>query len=323
MRAIVNTAPGRLEWLEVPCPEPGPGQVRVRTAACGICATDLVMIDGWERTGFPSIPGHEWAGWVDAVGPGVQSALVGQRCVADNVWTDGGEVGFEYPGGYGEYLVTEARNLYALPASLPLAQASLLEPLAVCLRGLHRWQTGDARAALVLGDGPIGLLLTVLLRRQGVEGVVLVGGRPARLALARELGATQTADYHQAGTALAEMLMSLPGAPFPCVAEASGAAAAAAAAVLVAARGGRVLIAGDYGRATAGWPWNHLLHRELTLVGTNTGAGAWAEAVQLAVSGAVPLGRLVSATYPATAFAEAVAAVRERRDLVKVVLTWE
>ena len=115
MKAIVNTAPNRLELLDWPLPHPGPGQVRIRTGACAICATDLNMIAGWERTGTPAIPGHEWAGTVDAVGEGADPALPGRRCVGDNILSDGGEVGFEHPGGYGEYFLTEANNLHFLP----------------------------------------------------------------------------------------------------------------------------------------------------------------------------------------------------------------
>ena len=102
MKAIVNTALNQLEWQDISLPQPAGGQVRVRTAACGICATDLQMIAGWTRTGFPSISGHEWAGIVDAVGAGVDAGLIGQHCVAENVLADGGEVGFEHPGGYAE-----------------------------------------------------------------------------------------------------------------------------------------------------------------------------------------------------------------------------
>ena len=139
MKAIVNTGPGRLEMLELPTPSPGPGEVRIRTAACGVCATDLEMIAGWERTGFPAIPGHEWSGVVDEVGEGVNEALRGQLCVAENVLADGGEVGFEHPGGYGEYLITEAAKVHVLPARLSPAVATLIEPLAVCVRGLCRY----------------------------------------------------------------------------------------------------------------------------------------------------------------------------------------
>src|SRR5512136_3093109 len=130
MKAIVNTGPNRLEFLEVPMPQPGPGQVRIRTGACGICATDMLMIAGWDRTGFPSIPGHEWAGTVDELGEGVDQALLGRRCTGENALSTGGEVGFENPGGYGEFFVTEARNIYPLPARFPFRTAALMEPLA-------------------------------------------------------------------------------------------------------------------------------------------------------------------------------------------------
>ena len=120
MKAIVNTGPGRLEWLDRPTPPPGNGQVRIRVCACAVCATDLAMIAGWERTGFPAVPGHEWSGVVDAVGPGADGALAGRACVAENVQADGGEVGFEHPGGYGQYLLTDAANVHPLPGDFPL-----------------------------------------------------------------------------------------------------------------------------------------------------------------------------------------------------------
>ena len=73
------------------------------------------MISGWERTTFPAVPGHEWSGTVDAVGLGVNPSLVGKLCVAENVLSDGGEVGFEHFGAYTEYLLTEASRLHVLP----------------------------------------------------------------------------------------------------------------------------------------------------------------------------------------------------------------
>ena len=196
MKAIANIAPGKLAWLDVPKPEPGPGEVRIRTAACGICATDIAMIAGWERTGVPSIPGHEWAGRVDAVGQGVELHLVGQPCVAENDLADGGEVGFEHPGGYAQYLISEARNVYPLPAAYPLKQAALIEPLAVVVRGLKRiglvGHLKPPKQALIFGDGPIGLIALLLLRHYGIQDVSLAGGREPRLALARSLGAAAT-----------------------------------------------------------------------------------------------------------------------------------
>jgi len=324
MKAIVNTGPGRLEMLEWPMPEAGPGQVRVRTGACGICATDLEMIAGWDRTGFPSIPGHEWSGTVDTVGPGVQRTLLGRCCVAENVLSDGGEVGFEHPGGYAEYLVTEADKVHVLSDSFPLDTAALIEPLAVCVRGMHRLCGKGTRRALVLGDGPIGLLSVALLARASVEQIVMVGGRNARLALGRELGASAALNYHDLGGRLADVLGDKFSDSFNVVVEATGSETGISAAIRLVAREGKVLVLGDYRDLRAEFRWNDLLHREIEIIGSNASAEAWPEAVRLAVDGSVSLERLITHRCPAGQFEEGIALVRSRRDdVVKVVIDWE
>ncbi len=316
MKAIVNTAPGRLEWLELPEPQPSKGEVRVRTAACGICATDLEMIAGWNRTGFPSTPGHEWAGYVDAVGPGVDADVVGKAVVGDNVLSDGGEVGFEHPGGYAQYLLTEARNLRMLPAGFLMHQAALIEPLAVCERAMARAGNSAVQRALVMGDGPIGLLACALLRRAGAHEVVCCGGRTNRLAVAKTLGAHRARNYHDAGTA------AEPGS-YDLVVEASGSASGMEAALAACAHDATLLVVGDYGATRASFAWNTLLHRELRVVGSNASAGGWDEAVRAAATGEVALGALVSKVLPAPEFADAVETVKNDRNVVKVVLDWE
>jgi threonine dehydrogenase-like Zn-dependent dehydrogenase len=322
MKAIVNLAAGRVEWQDWPMPEPGPGQVRIRTAACGVCVTDLAMIAGWQRTGFPAIPGHEWSGVVDAVGPGVDRDLLGRSCVAENVLSDGGEVGFEHPGGYGQYFLTEANNLHPLPNDFSPAAAALIEPLAVCVHASRRLRLDDLSSALVLGDGPIGLLMLLLLKASKVEHVALLGGRPTRLSLAQELAGCAVLNYREAGPDLPKAILALPGAPFPAVIEASGSPAGMQAAMDVAPHGGKILVLGDYGASRASFPWNQVLHRELELIGSNASAGAWPEAVRLAVTGTLPLERLVSRRLPAAAFAEALEMTRSSRDVVKVVMRW-
>ena len=323
MKAIVNTGPGRLELRDLPLPEPGPGQIRIRTAACGVCVTDLQMIAGWTRTGFPAVPGHEWSGWVDACGPDVSRNLVGRRCVAENVMRNGGEVGFEHPGGYAQYLVTEAANVLPLPDNMPAAEAALIEPLAVCVRGVRRLRVEEKRPAVVFGDGPIGLLFVMLLQRAGVERVVLAGGRPGRLALAKSVGAQTTVNYHDEGNGLAAAVRDALGGQAVYAVETSGAAKAFGAVFDAAARGAQVLVLGDYGEGRADFPWNTILHRELELIGSNASAGAWPEAVKLATQGDLPLGRLVSHRLPAERFGEAMDLVRSRADgVIKVVMEW-
>ena len=322
MKAIVLTQTGRLQMQEVPKPEPRAGQVRIRVAACGICATDLEMVAGDDRVTPPAILGHEWAGYVDAATSPGDVGLVGKPCVAENVLPSGGEVGFEHPGGYGEFLVTEAANVHVLPDDLPMPVAALVEPLAVCVRAMRRLEPSPERPALIFGDGPIGLLILALLKRAGAETVLLVGGRPGRLRVALALGADEIINYH-ATSDLAGAIRGGAERTFAGVIEASGSPVAMEAALDVAAADARVLVLSDYGRETASFPWNRILHKELRLIGSNASAGAWPEAVEMAGDPEFPLARLVSARLPAERFEEAIDLVRRRRDdVVKVVLEW-
>jgi 2-desacetyl-2-hydroxyethyl bacteriochlorophyllide A dehydrogenase len=319
MRALVNTAPGRLELQDWPLPQPGTGQVRVKTAFCGICATDLEMIAGWTRTGFPSVPGHEWSGIIDAVGAGVDDSLVGGHCVAENMLSTGGEVGFEAPGGYGEYLLVDVSNLYNLPGDFPLHLAALVEPLAVCIRAVQRLRILNLSKALVFGDGTIGLLIMLLLKRAGVEEVAVVGGRPFRIDMARDLGAVPALDYHDQ-----DALSGLRKVEYPNIVEASGSDQAMQSAFALAPHGGHVLVMGDYGSTAAHFTWNDLLHREIELIGSNASAGAWEQAVRLAVSGELPLERIATHRFPIRSYADAFDLARNANaPAIRILLDWK
>lgn len=324
MIAITNTGPSQVELRDLPMPEPGPGQVRIRTRACGICHLDLKMIAGWPRTGYPAIPGHEWAGVVDALGDDVDEAWLGEPVVAENLQEDGSEVGFERPGGFAEYFLTEARGLYRLPWGFPFDLATLIEPLAVSVRAIRRLGAPQGSRVLVLGDGPLGLMALLLLRAHKMDEVLVVGGVPDRLALASELGAEDVYNFHQAGEEdLAVAVRTELGGLFDFVVEASGSPLAAETALRVARPGGRVLVFGDYEDARLDFPWNFILHQELEILGSNASAAAWPEALQLAVDGVLPLKRLISHRIPIRDFARGLELTRTHREgAVKVVLEW-
>jgi threonine dehydrogenase-like Zn-dependent dehydrogenase len=238
------------------------------------------------------------------------------RCVGDNVLADGGEVGFEHPGGYAEAFLTQAANLRSLPPNANPTTATLIEPLAVCLRALRRLRPVQSERALVVGDGAIGLLMGLLLQDEDAT-VDLVGGIPERLALARQLGACAAYDYH--GTGLPERL----DRAYPIAVEASGTKAGLQTALAAASNEGRIAILGDYADACADFRWNDLLHRELAIMGSNAGTGAWDEAAERfdKLSGA--LRHLVTHAIPVCDHARALDLVRTRHDgALRVVLTW-
>jgi L-iditol 2-dehydrogenase len=188
---------------------------------------------------------------------------------------------------------------------------------------MRRLRLENRTNVLVLGDGPIGLLSVMLLRRLGVAEIVLAGGRARRLELGKSLGASQTLNYHQAGDNLAIGILRAHGGPFAQVIEASGSSRAMAAAIQVTAREGKVLVLGDYGAGRADFAWGDLLHMEMELIGSNASAGAWPRAVDLAVNGGLPLGRLISHRMPARDYMRGYELTKGKEDgVVKVVLEW-
>jgi L-iditol 2-dehydrogenase len=335
MHAVVVVEPGKVELREVPRPVPASGEVLIQTLAAGVCATDLEMIGGWDRTGYPSIPGHEWSGRVAQVGPGVDERWLGRRVVADNVITcghcpacrggrwnacpSGREIGFELPGAYGEFFVTRADHLIDLPANLPAEQAALIEPLAVAIHGVDRLAVRPGHRCVVFGDGPIGLLCVQLLKAAGARDILLVGGHDDRLRAAVELGAAQAINYHQIGKDLVKRILLLHDGTDRVV-EASGSVLAVEQAIDVLGQSGVLLVLGDYRQHRAAIPMLRVLHRNLTVVGANASPGTWHRAVDLAGSGLVRLGPMVTHRFSRRHFAEALEQVRGKTEgLIKAV----
>lgn len=208
MHAVRYHGPGRPFKLEqVPLPEPGPGQVRVRIAAAGICHTELHFESGLLNLGVaPITMGHEIAGTVDAVGPGVMRRRPGDRVIVYYYvgcgtceWCRRGEenlcgqlraeYGFFHDGGYAEAIVVPERNAVPLPPGLGFEAAAPIGcgvTTAIHAANLARLAAGET--AVVYGIGAVGFGLVQLARLRGAR-VVGVGRSPAKLARARELGA--------------------------------------------------------------------------------------------------------------------------------------
>jgi threonine dehydrogenase-like Zn-dependent dehydrogenase len=212
VRALVVDRPGTSAVRQVPDPAPGPGEVLIEVAAAGICGSDLELLDGRRPAAYvryPVVPGHEWAGRVLAVGPGVEGVAPGDPVVAEGLRACGvcdrcaegrtnictaayAETGFTHPGALAECLVVPAGLVHRLPADRPVEAAALLEPAACVASGLLEGglPLPGSRVAVV-GDGPLGLLALLLLRTTTPAELVLVGARPARSAFGPGCGATR------------------------------------------------------------------------------------------------------------------------------------
>lgn len=205
MRAAVARAKHDLCVEDVPIPEPGAGEVRVRVEACGLCGTDLHLRAGGYADGHT--PGHEIAGVVDAVGAGVHGVSAGERvaveplvsCGAcapcrsgrDNVCADLRLLGVHQAGGFAEHVVVAAKRLFPVPADLDPRLAALTEPVAVVVHGLRRGAFAPEKRVLVLGAGTIGLLTVLAARAAGAREVWLTARHAHQAALGRAFGATR------------------------------------------------------------------------------------------------------------------------------------
>jgi NADPH2:quinone reductase len=196
MKAIRQQAfggPGELRLEDVPDPQPGEGQVRIRVAAAGVQLLDTVIRRGeaGQRVMpfLPMIPGREVAGVVDQAGPGTDNALPGRRVVAD--------LGLA-SGGYAELVLASVGSLHDIPGSLDTDQAVAMigtGRTAMAILELARPVPGDVVVVTAAASG-IGTLLVQAARNAGATVIGAAGG-PGKTALARQLGAAITADYLQ------------------------------------------------------------------------------------------------------------------------------
>jgi propanol-preferring alcohol dehydrogenase len=215
MKAIRYYGPKKsLKLEDITRPEPGPGEVLVRVRTAGLCHTDLHFLSGLLNLGIaPMTLGHEIAGVIEIVGPGVERPLVGTRVIVyyysgcgecehclrgnENLCLNlRAENGFITDGGFAEYIKVPARNAVPLPDNITYEMAapigcSVTTAVHACgLASVHRGQS-----VLVYGMGGIGFGLVQLCHIFGAE-VIAVSRTPTKLAMARTLGADHTVNAH-------------------------------------------------------------------------------------------------------------------------------
>ncbi len=206
MKAVVYDALGSVVFSDIDVPKPAADEVLLRVKASGVCHTDIDVLHGRYGTpDFPLVPGHEYAGVVEQVGENVADFAVGDRVVVDpnlscghcracrkglaNLCETLGAYGVSVNGGFAEYSVVKAENLVAI-GDMPFDMAALAEPMGCVLNGVGVIGTEGVERALVIGAGPIGLLMAMALKTRGVAEIGLADIAPHRLELAESFGFT-------------------------------------------------------------------------------------------------------------------------------------
>jgi (R,R)-butanediol dehydrogenase / meso-butanediol dehydrogenase / diacetyl reductase len=237
-RAQVLTGPGEFELRELDVPPPGPGELRMRVHACGICGSDKVLA---QTCGPGTVLGHEVIAEVESCGPGVTGWRPGDRAipVGDHIG-----MGMDRLGGFSEWIVIAASACVSVPATVPSLHAVLGEPLGNGLHFVRRARLRAGQRVAVLGAGQIGLSIIYWARRLGAGRIAVSEPATARAQLARALGADVVLDPTQHANISAAVSDALGERP-QLVFEATGRSEVMNQAIhLVGSGGGAVVICG-------------------------------------------------------------------------------
>lgn len=345
MRALLLSAPGALALAELETPAPAAGEVLVRVAACGVCGSDIHGFTGSTGRRIPPlVMGHEAAGTVEAVGPGVSDLPVGSRvaldstvycgeceyCATDreNLCTHRQVLGvscgvYRRHGCFAEYVCVPRRVVHEIPDTVDFVSAALLEPLTIALHAVNLGNAGPAtRSAVVVGAGTIGLACVAALKARGVRRIAAIDFDALRLAQARRLGAAETftagADAGRQAAGWGKSSDDTDGADL--VIEAVGATAPVQTAVDAATRGGTVVLVGNVSPSIE-LPLQQVVTRQIRLQGSCCAAGCYPEAIRLVAEKRVDLSGFVSCVAPLAEGPDLFdRLLRQEPGLVKVVL---
>ena len=330
MKAVVLTEPGAVSVQRIDDPAPAPDEVVVAPDGCGICWTDIHIIDGeFLATKFPIVPGHEFSGEVVAVGREVRGLRVGDvvaiepsifcgRCHPCRIGRGNLCENFDSfgvvarNGGCAEFVAVTASHAHPMPEGLPRRWGPLIEPVSCAIHGFDRLQPRIGDHVLIYGAGTIGLILTSLAVRHAAGSVSVVDHNAARLPAATAAGA----DHVALG---AEELDRPQG--WEIVIDATGSPAAQEDALRRIRRGGTFLVFGAADRhATVPFSPFQVYNDEITIIGSMAILHSFERARDVVARGIIDGDALITHRVALDDYPDALDAFR-RGDGLKIVVT--
>jgi 2-desacetyl-2-hydroxyethyl bacteriochlorophyllide A dehydrogenase len=332
VKAAILRAPRALTVEDAPVPSPASGHVRVRVTAAGLCGTDYRIWTGDRPVAYPRVMGHEFVGHVSATGEGVDTLAPGDRVVVEpnyscehcplcregnrNLCLSRTAIGIDVDGGFAEEACVPARCCWRIPGAVTDLDAMLTEPLAVVVRAVDRGTPHPVESVAVVGAGNLGLLALQVLRARGAR-VLVVARSPARLPLARTLGADAVhAAVEGPLEAAARAFSGREG--IDLVVETAGTPEAVTHALALVRPGGRVVLTGLPHEPTP-VAFFSVVRREVTITGSMIYQDEFPAALALVAAGHVRTAPLVTHRFPLADIAAAFTAHRDPSS-IKVAL---
>jgi L-iditol 2-dehydrogenase len=315
MKALLLKKYLELELVDMPKPAVGAGELLVRVHSCGICGSDVHGLDGSTGRRLPPlVMGHEAAGTVAEVGPGVDGFREGDRVTFDSTVYCGdcyfcrrGDVNlcdrrqvlgvacaeFRRHGAFAEYVAVPARISYLLPDAVAFEHAAMIEAVSVAVHAANLTPVRLGDHAVVVGAGMIGLLAVQALKLSGCARIIAVDLSPGRLGLAKELGATDAVSPQECDAA--EFVRERTGGRGADVAmEVVGASAPLATALACLRKGGALTLVGNISPRVE-LPLQVVVSRQIRMTGSCASSGEYPACIELLASGAIRVAPLISA----------------------------
>lgn len=332
----VMTEPGRIEFREVPVPEPGEGQALIKIMEIGVCGSDIHVYHGEHPfTSYPVTQGHEVSGIIEKLGAGVEGLEAGQKVTIQpqvvcgecwpcrngkyNLCENLKVMGFQTTGVASEYFAVDAGKVTPLPEGMSLEEGAMIEPLAVAVHAVRRAGDVAGKDICVLGAGPIGILVAQAAKGLGAGRVMVTDVSGLRLEKARECGADRVVNTRERdfGEAFVEFF-GPDKADF--IFDCAGNDTTMGQAIKYARKGSTIILVAVFAK-TANVDLAVLNDHELDLNTSMMYRGEdYEKAIELASSGKVRLLPLLSKRFPFREYLEAYKYIDENRESTMKVL---
>ena len=343
MKAAVWTGENKIEFKEVPVPQPGAGEVLVKVRSAGVCRTDLEVISGKFKYGRPPhILGHEIAGEVAAVGEGVKRRKIGERVVIETSVGCGAcpecrrgdrhlcknmeEIGTApHQGGYAQYVKAPEDNLVIIPDNVGFDEAGIVESVVCPVGGLMRIGVRFGETALVYGVGPAGIAFIQGAKAMGAGRVIAVARNQERLERAGKMGA-DILICSQTENVFEKVMEYTDGRGADLVCEAAGSGATTRSAFECAKRAGRIMLYGLPPQEQAReFTSLDIIMRQLEVYGVLGNPHVWEPLLGLVSQGRINLLDMVDAALPLCELQEAFKLMDDpvRKPMKIVVHPWD
>lgn len=330
MRQAIMTAPGKIQFKDVPEPKPGPGQVLLSIKQIGICGSDIHVNHGKHPfTSYPVIQGHEFSGLVKAVGKDVQNIKSGAKATARpqivcgkcrpclrgdyNICDVLKVAGFQAPGVAGDLFLTTPDKIVILPESMTFLQGALVEPVAVAVHATGRISDLRDKNVLVLGAGTIGNLVAQTARCRGAKNILITDLSDFRLDIAKKCGISNISN--PVSELLEVALTRVFGEQgFDIAFEAVGAEETMTSAINNIQKGGSIVVIGVFEKKPR-IDMSIVGDREISLIGTLMYKHEdYRKAVELTAKGKIVTEPLITKHFAFEQYSEAYKYIDERGD---------